>query len=239
MIKQTIYHPYGVSCLGGEFHSYKHPAPLALTNWTSSIVSKVWSFCNTLRDDGVGYGDYLEQLTYMLFLKMADEFSKPPYNRKLPIPKAYTWESLTEKRGAALQLHYTTLLRELSQQKGILGQIFTKSQNKIQDPAKLYKLIDMIEKEQWSTMGTNVKGQIYEGLMEKNAEDTKSGAGQYFTPRALIKVMVECLRPEPYKTIADPACGTGGFFLAAYDFIASKPSLDKGQKQFLSAPSEA
>lgn len=200
---------------------------------TSSIVSKIWSFCHTLRDDGVGYGDYLEQLTYMLFLKMADEFSKPPYNRKLPIPKAYNWESLTEKRGAALELHYTTLLREMSQQKGILGQIFTKSQNKIQDPAKLYKLIDMIEKEQWSTMGTNVKGQIYEGLMEKNAEDTKSGAGQYFTPRALIKVMVECLRPEPYKTIADPACGTGGFFLAAYDFIASKPSLDKGQKQFL------
>ncbi|KAB2834025.1 MAG: SAM-dependent DNA methyltransferase [Candidatus Brocadia sp.] len=200
---------------------------------TSGIISKVWSFCNTLRDDGVGYGDYLEQLTYMLFLKMADEFSKPPHNRKLPIPKAYNWESLTEKRGAALELHYTTLLRELSQQKGILGQIFTKSQNKIQDPAKLYKLIDMIDKEQWSIMGTDVKGQIYEGLLEKNAEDTKSGAGQYFTPRALIKAMVECLRPEPKKTIADPACGTGGFFLAAYDFIADSPALDKEQKQFL------
>src|SRR5574337_1443666 len=198
-------------------------------NNTSGIISKVWSFCNTLRDDGVGYGDYLEQLTYMLFLKMADEFSKPPYNRRLSIPKAYNWESLTEKRGAALELHYTTLLRELAQQKGILGQIFTKSQNKIQDPAKLYKLIDMIDREQWSTMGTDVKGQIYEGLLEKNAEDTKSGAGQYFTPRALIKAMVECLRPEPNKTIADPACGTGGFFLAAYDFIADSPSLDKEQ----------
>jgi len=153
-------------------------------NNTSSIINKVWSFCNTLRDDGVGYGDYLEQLTYLLFLKMADEFSKPPHNRKLPIPKENNWESLTAKSGADLESHYTKLLRELSHSKGILGQIFTKSQNKIQDPAKLFKLIDMIDKEQWTVMGTDVKGRIYEGLLEKNAEDTKSGAGQYFTPRA-------------------------------------------------------
>ena len=106
-----------------------------MSNNTSSIVSKVWSFCNPLRDVGVGYGDYLEQLTYLLFLKMADEYSKPPHNRKLPIPKAYNWESLTNKKGAELELHYATLLRELSTAKGILGQIFTKSQNKIQDPA--------------------------------------------------------------------------------------------------------
>lgn len=205
------------------------------TNNTSSVISKVWSFATVLRDDGVGYGDYLEQLTYLLFLKMADEFGKPPYNRKLPIPKEYNWESLTAKRGADLEIHYTTLLRELSQSKGILGQIFIKSQNKIQDPAKLYKLIDMIDKEQWSTMGADVKGKIYEGLLEKNAEDTKSGAGQYFTPRALIRAMVECVRPEPMKTIADPACGTGGFFLAAYDFIASPAnySLTREQKEFL------
>jgi type I restriction enzyme M protein len=200
---------------------------------TTSIVSKVWSFCNTLRDDGVGYGDYLEQLTYLLFLKMADEYSKPPYSRRLPVPKEYNWESLVSKRGAELELHYSTLLRELGQQKGILGQIFTKSQNKIQDPAKLYKLIDMINMESWVVMGADVKGDIYEGLLEKNAEDTKSGAGQYFTPRALIKAMVECIRPEPKKTIADPACGTGGFFLAAYDHIVKNNELDKGQKEFL------
>ena len=200
---------------------------------TNSIISKVWSFCNTLRDDGVSYGDYLEQLTYLLFLKMADELSKPPYNRKLPIPKEYNWESLTPKKGSELELHYTTLLRELGKQKGILGQIFTKSQNKIQDPAKLFKLIDLIDKEQWNVIGADVKGEIYEGLLEKNAEDTKSGAGQYFTPRALIKAMVECLRPEPNKTIADPACGTGGFFLAAYDYIVANNDLDKSQKQFL------
>jgi type I restriction enzyme M protein len=199
---------------------------------TSTIVSKVWSFCNTLRDDGVGYGDYLEQLTYLLFLKMADEYSKPPYNRPLPIPKQYRWETLTSKRGAELELHYSTLLRELGTQKGILGQIFTKSQNKIQDPAKLFRLISMIDEEDWVMMEADVKGDIYEGLLEKNAEDTKSGAGQYFTPRPLIKVMVECIRPEPKKTIADPACGTGGFFLAAYDFI-SKQDLDKTEKQFL------
>lgn len=204
-----------------------------MDNTTNSIVSKVWSFCNTLRDDGVSYGDYLEQLTYLLFLKMADEYSKPPHNRSLPIPSEYSWESLTARRGAELEIHYTNLLRELGQQKGTLGQIFTKSQNKIQDPAKLYKLVDMINKEQWSIMGADVKGQIYEGLLEKNAEDTKSGAGQYFTPRALIRAMVECLRPEPAKTIADPACGTGGFFLASYDFLVANHNLDKEQKQFL------
>lgn len=199
---------------------------------TSAIISKVWSFCNPLRDIGVGYGDYLEQLTYLLFLKMADEFSKPPYSRKLPIPKEYNWESLTAKRGDELELHYTKLLSELSRQKGILGQIFVQSQNKIKEPAMLFKIIDMIDKEQWTTLGADIKGTIYEGLLEKNAEDTKSGAGQYFTPRALIRAMVECVQPQPKKTIADPACGTGGFFLAAYDFIA-KGNLDKDQKQFL------
>src|SRR3954469_21102468 len=200
---------------------------------TNQIVSKVWSFCNTLRDDGVGYGDYLEQLTYLLFLKMADEYTKPPYNRKMHIPKEYNWQSLTSLRGAELEVHYSILLRELGKEKGMLGQIFTKSQNKIQDPAKLYKLVDLIDHENWVMMGADVKGDIYEGLLEKNAEDTKSGAGQYFTPRALIRAMVECVRPEPMRTIADPACGTGGFFLAAYDFIVANHNLDRDEKQFI------
>jgi type I restriction enzyme M protein len=204
-------------------------------NNTSSIISKVWSFSTVLRDDGVGYGDYLEQLTYLLFLKMADEFSRPPYNRSLPIPKKYNWESIKDKRGAELEEHYTNTLKELSSARGFLGQIFTKSQNKIQDPAKLYKLIDMIDKEQWSTMGADIKGKIYEGLLEKNAEDTKSGAGQYFTPRALIRAIVACVQPQPMKSIADPACGTGGFFLASYDYLADKKHYDltKEQKEFL------
>ena len=200
---------------------------------TSSIVSKVWAFCNTLRDDGVGYGDYLEQLTYLLFLKMADEYSRPPHNRKMPIPKAFNWETLTSKSGDELEVHYSKLLRELGSEKGILGQIFIKSQNKIQDPAKLYKLIALINAEQWVLMGVKDKGDIYEGLLEKNAEDTKSGAGQYFTPRALIKAMVACIRPQPMKTIGDPACGTVGFFLGAYDWMTENLELDKAQKEFL------
>lgn len=202
---------------------------------TASIISRVWSFCTTLRDDGVGYGDYLEQLTYLIFLKMADEYAKPPYNRDVGIPKKYSWQTLTSKKGAELEVHYIELLRALGNKKGMLGQIFTKAQNKIQDPAKLYRLIDMIDSTQWIMMGADVKGDIYEGLLEKNAEDTKSGAGQYFTPRSLIRAIVECIRPEPGKTIADPACGTGGFFLAAYDFFTNPENyhLDKGQKLFL------
>ena len=202
---------------------------------TSPIVSKVWSFCTTLRDDGVSYGDYLEQLTYLIFLKMADEYAKPPYNRDVGIPAEFNWQSLKSKRGAELESHYVTLLRELGVKRGMLGQIFTKAQNKIQDPAKLFRLIAMVDETEWVTMGADVKGDIYEGLLEKNAEDTKSGAGQYFTPRALIRAMVECVRPEPGKLIADPACGTGGFFLAAYDFITNPKNfqLDKQQKAFL------
>ncbi len=198
----------------------------------SSIVSKVWNYCNILRDDGVSYGDYLEQLTYLLFLKMAYEYSKPPFNRQTIIDKKYDWESLKNKTGAELEVHYVTLLNELGKKKGMIGEIFFKSQNKIQDPAKLKKLIDLIDEENWLTLETDVKGDIYEGLLEKNAEDTKSGAGQYFTPRALIKAMVECIRPEPMKTIADPACGTGGFFLSSYEYL-SKLKLDSEQKEFL------
>lgn len=209
-------------------------------NSTASIVSKVWSFCDILRDDGVGYGDYLEQLTYLLFLKMADEYSQPPYKKDVGIPAGYDWESLRTQKGADLETHYVTVLRTLGQQKGLLGQIFTKSQNKIQDPAKLARIIDMVDREKWTTLGKDeqgrdIKGTIYEGLLEKNAEDTKSGAGQYFTPRALIWAMVECIRPEPLKTIADPACGTGGFFLAAYDFLTNSDNyqLDRDQKDYL------
>ena len=202
---------------------------------TAPIVSKVWSFCTVLKDDGVGYGDYLEQLTYLIFLKMADEFANPPYARDVGIPKGYDWTSLTTRRGAELETHYIVLLRELGGRKGMLGQIFAKAQNKITDPAKLFRLIDMVDGTKWVTLGADVKGDIYEDLLERNAEDTKSGAGQYFTPRALIRAIVECVRPEPGKTIADPACGTGGFFLAAREFLTNQKNhmLDKDQKAFL------
>jgi type I restriction enzyme M protein len=212
----------------------------------SAIISKIWNLANVLRDDGVSYGDYLEQITYLLFLKMADELNKPPYNKGLEFPRLKdvegkeikdgefcNWETLSSKRGAELESFYNQLLRSLSTEKGILGQIFTKSQNKIQDPAKLSRVINMIDKEQWSMMGADIKGRIYEGLLEKNAEDTKSGAGQYFTPRPLIKTMVKCVQPKPLKTVADPACGTGGFFLASYDWIADNHNLDREEKEFL------
>jgi len=199
----------------------------------ATIVSKVWSFCNVLRDAGVGYGDYLEQLTYMIFLKMADEYSRPPYNRNVGIPDEYSWTSLKAKRGAELEVHYIEMLRELANKRGMLGQIFTKAQNKIQDPAMLYRVIEMIDAEKWTLLDADVKGEIYEGLLEKNAEDTKSGAGQYFTPRALIKAMVACVRPEPMKTIADPACGTGGFFLTAYDWLVANNTMNREQKELL------
>jgi type I restriction enzyme M protein len=202
---------------------------------TDTIISRVWSFSTILRDDGVTYGDYLEQLTYLIFLKMADEYSKPPYNRDLKIPEKYNWQTLIDKKGVELETHYLNLLKELGKEAGLIGEIFIKAQNKIQDPAKLYRIIQMINSENWAMLRTDVKGTIYEGLLKKYAEDIKSGAGQYFTPRILIKAITECIKPEPKKTIADPACGTGGFFLAAYDFISNPKnySLNQEQKEFL------
>ena len=196
-------------------------------------VQKLWNYCNVLRDDGVSYGDYVEQLSYLLFIKMDDEQTKPPFNRLSKIPKNLNWESLLKKDGDELEVHYRHILESLGKEKGMIGVIFRKAQNKIQDPAKLKRLVMLIEGEEtWMGMGIDVKGAIYEGLLQKNAEDTKSGAGQYFTPRALIKAMVEVIGPKPGETICDPACGTGGFLLASHDLI-SKYSLDIDQKKFL------
>jgi type I restriction enzyme M protein len=204
-----------------------------MSNESSNIVQRVWNYCNVLRDDGVSYGDYVEQLTYLLFLKMADEQTKPPFNKKSVIPKEFDWTSLVKKDGDALEVQYRRILENLGKGKGMLGVIFRKSQNKIQDPAKLRRLIDMINQEIWIGMDIDVKGEIYEGLLQKNAEDIKSGAGQYFTARPLIKAMVAAVMPEPGKTICDPACGTGGFILASHDYISKNYSLDKEQKKFL------
>ncbi len=200
---------------------------------TSTIISRVWGMCNPLRDDGISYGDYLEQLTYLIFLKMADEYSKPPYNKDSGIPAGCTWADMNTLTGAALESQYKTTLETLGEQGGILGKIFKGAINKISNVAILYRIVQMIDKEKWVSMSTDVKGEIYEGLLQKNAEDVKSGAGQYFTPRPLIRAMVKCLRPEPMKTIADPCCGSGGFFLAAQEFIAENYQLDREQKEFL------
>ena len=202
---------------------------------TATIISKVWGLCNPLRDDGVSYGDYLEQLTYLIFLKMSDEYSKPPYKKKSGIPEGYTWTDMNTLKGAELEKQYKDTLEKLGEQDDILGKIFQGASNKINNASILYRVVQMIDREKWVSMSSDVKGEIYEGLLQKNAEDIKSGAGQYFTPRPLIRAMVRCMRPEPMKTIADPCCGSGGFFLAAHAFLSdsSNYSLDREQKEFL------
>ena len=206
-----------------------------MPNGSATIVQKLWNYCNVLRDDGMSYGDYVEQLTYLLFLKMADERAKPPYNQPSQIPAKYDWQSLLKKDGDDLFDHYRHILEKLGQEKGLLGLIFNKAQNKFQDPAKLRRLVvDLIGSENWSVMSADVKGDAYEGLLEKNAQDTKSGAGQYFTPRPLIRAMVDAIAPKPGETICDPACGTGGFFLISHDYIVRHNlNMSKQQKRLL------
>jgi type I restriction enzyme M protein len=210
-----------------------------MANEAPAIVQRLWNYCTVLRDDGMSYGDYVEQLTYLLFLKMEDEQTKPPFNRPSSIPvgtdgEPVDWTSLTNKDGDALEVHYRHLLESLGKQSGMLGVIFRKSQNKIQDPAKLKRLIALIDDETWTGMDIDVKGEIYEGLLQKNAEDVKGGAGQYFTPRPLIQAIVEVMKPQPGQTIYDPACGTGGFLLSAHDYITKQYTLDRDQNRFLS-----
>jgi type I restriction enzyme M protein len=198
------------------------------------LVQKLWNYCNILRDDGLSYGDYVEQLTYLLFLKMDNERTKEPYNHKSDIPKKYNWQSLLDKDGADLEAHYIETLQELGKEEGIIGVIFRKAQNKIQDPAKLRKLIvELIDKELWLSLEVDVKGDAYEGLLEKNAADVKGGAGQYFTPRALINAIVEVMTPQSGMKIHDPACGTGGFLLSAYNYIVKNNKLDRDEKEIL------
>jgi len=197
------------------------------------IVAKLWGYCDVLQDDGVSYGDYVQQLTNLLFLKMADEQTKPPFNKESIIPKKYDWESLLDKTGDKLETHYRHVLENLATESGLLGLIYRKSQNKIQDPAKLDRLIKLINEETWIGLDLDVKGEIYEGLLEKNADSSQKGAGQYFTPRALITAIVDVIQLKPGETIGDPACGTGGFFLKAHEYLSEKYSLDKDQKKFL------
>lgn len=199
-----------------------------MSTQSSTIVQRLWNYCNVLRDDGMSYGDYVEQLTYLLFLKM-DQEGSAMLGLPSSIPEQFNWASLQRLDGDDLESHYRATLAGLGQGAGLIPVIFRKSQNKIQDPAKLRRLIELIEGETWIGLDIDVKGEIYEGLLEKNAQDTKSGAGQYFTPRPLIKAIVDVMRPEPGKTICDPATGTGGFLLAAHDYIASHNTLDRDQ----------
>ncbi len=205
-----------------------------MSTHTQYIVQKLWNYCNILRDDGMSYGDYVEQLTYLLFLKMAYEQTRPPYSEESRIPVGLGWETLRTKDGDELETHYRHILEKLGTQPGMLGIIFRKAINKIQNPAHLRRLVvDLIDAEQWTTMEADVKGDAYEGLLEKNAEDIKSGAGQYFTPRALIRAIVDVMQPAPMQTICDPACGTGGFLLTACDYISRHYEMTREERKFL------
>jgi type I restriction enzyme M protein len=183
------------------------------------LVDKLWSYCGVLRDDGVGVIEYTEQLTYLLFLKMAHERATRKLKPQQIVPAEYSWQRLLDTQGDQLEFEYTRILNGLARRPGVIGTIFRKAQNRIQDPAKLKRLVvDLIGKENWSQSGTDIKGDAYEQLLSKGASDKGSGAGQYFTPRALIQAIVDVMRPNVDDTIVDPACGTAGFLLVAHDY---------------------
>jgi type I restriction enzyme M protein len=182
----------------------------------SDVVQKLWGFCHTLRHDGIDYGDYIEQLTYLLFLKMADE-------RGIELPKGCDWRTLYKQTGTDLIDHYVDLLRKLAKEKGLLGQIFAGAQSRFNNPVNLKRMLSLIDETEWTALNVDVKAQAFEGLLEKAASEGKKGAGQYFTPRVLIQSIVRCMKPDPrvHKdfTIGDPACGTGGFLVCAYEWL--------------------
>ena len=182
----------------------------------TDIVQKLWGFCHTLRHDGIDYGDYIEQITYLLFLKMADE-------RDVEVPKGCSWPTIRNKSGTDLTDHYIEALRKLGKSQGILGDIFAGAQSRFNNPVNLKKLVSLIDETEWTSLDVDVKAQAYEGLLEKAAAEGKKGAGQYFTPRVLIQSIVGCMKPDPRSksdfTICDPAVGTGGFLVAAYEWL--------------------
>ena len=193
-----------------------------MTSDAKALVQRLWDFCDVLRDDGLSYGDYLEQLTYLLFLKMSDEQHELLGGERV-VPIEYDWQSLLSRSGAELEAHYSETLAELGAGEDMLGVVFHKARNRIQTPAKLEQLIkDFIDKHEWLSYDADLKGAAYEGLIEKTAQEGARGAGQYFTPRALISAIVDVMLPEPSERICDPACGTGGFFLGAYRSIIDR-----------------
>ena len=205
---------------------------MATNNTTEqTLTKKVWNLATTLSGQGIGFTDYITQLTYLLFLKMDNE-NVQIFKEQSSIPSGYRWSDLICLDGLELVRQYEATLKQLSKQDNLLGTIYTKAQNKIDKPVYLKKVISMIDEEQWLIMDGDVKGAIYESILEKNGQDKKSGAGQYFTPRPLIQAMVECISPQIGDTLCDPACGTGGFLLAAYDYMKEQ-TVNKDKRDFL------
>ena len=195
-----------------------------------SLVQKVWQLADVLAAAGVAFTDYIVQLTYILFLKMDAEAEALGIESK--IPKDCRWANLVDKDGFDLLERYEKSLKKLSEQPGLIGTIFSKAQNKISQPAHLAKVVAMVDAQDWLSLDIDTKGAIYEGILEKNGQDKKSGAGQYFTSRALIKAMVDVTNPKITETVCDPACGTGGFLLAAFDHM-KRESQDRRKQMFL------
>ncbi len=203
---------------------------------TQQIVNKAWSFAHVLRDDGLSYMAYTEQITFLLFLKMAHERTQPPWSEPPMVPPELGWESLLSRSGEELETHYRHVLAELGRKPGMLGEIFKKARQEIQNPSTLKRLIvELIDPVRWLSMEADVKGDIYEGLLARSAQESPKGAGQYFTPRELIKAIVDVMRPGPGDTVCDPACGTGGFLLSAIDYVSQHHGrdLDPDQKRHL------
>ena len=194
----------------------------------SALLKKVWDIANVLASAGVGFTDYVTQLTYILFLKMDSE--KEVLGLGSSIPEGYKWEDLTKCKGQDIVDKYEEILKELSNDSGLIGTIFTKASNKIDTPTHLAKVVEMVSEENWYMMDGDFKGSIYEKILEKNGQDKKSGAGQYFTPRALINAIVDVVDPKITETVADPACGTGGFLLAAYEHMKTQSKEIEKQK---------
>ncbi len=201
------------------------------TSTEQALTKKVWNLATTLAGQGIGFTDYITQLTYLLFLKMDDE-NVTMFGEQSALPEGYRWNDLTGLDGFELVKQYEETLKKLSEQDNLIGTIYTKAQNKIDKPVYLQKVISMINEVQWLIMEGDVKGAIYESILEKNGQDKKSGAGQYFTPRPLIQAMVDCLQPQIGETVCDPACGTGGFLLAAYDYMKTQ-SHNRDKLDFL------
>lgn len=201
------------------------------TTTESYLTKRVWTLATTLSGAGIGFTDYITQLTYLLFLKMDDE-NVNVFDEESAIPEGYRWKDLVALDGIDLTEQYEKTLEKLSNEENLIGTIFTKAQNKIDKPVYLKKVITLIDEVDWLVMDGDVKGAIYESILEKNGQDKKSGAGQYFTPRSLIQAMVDVTRPKITETVCDPACGTGGFLLAAYDYMKEQ-SQDKGKRDFL------
>ena len=201
------------------------------TNKETSLTKKVWTLATTLAGQGIGFTDYSTQLTYLLFLKMDDENTEM-FGEASAVPEGCRWKDLIGLDGFDLINQYESTLKRLSAEENLIGTIFVKAQNKIDKPVYLRKVITLIDEEQWLVMEGDVKGAIYERILEKNGQDKKSGAGQYFTPRSLISAMVDVTRPQIGETVCDPACGTGGFLLAAYDYMKHQ-SQDKAKRDFL------